>query len=121
VKYLLDSVVIIDHLNGRAEATAFLERHWEDCGVSVITRAEILTGVTGEAAESVRALLDRFPTLVVDKPAADLAAVLRQSHRWKLPDAIQAALARLNGLKLVTRNARDFDPRKHSFVLQPYR
>jgi len=26
-----------------------------------------------------------------------------------------------NGLKLVTRNARDFDKKKHPFVLIPYR
>lgn len=120
MKYLLDSVILIDHLNGVAGATAFLQRHWDECSISVISRAETLTGVDGEHADEVRALLDRLPTLAIDRAAADLAAALRRTHRWKLPDAFQAALARLHGLKLVTRNVRDFPPRRHGFVLVPY-
>jgi predicted nucleic acid-binding protein len=121
VKFLLDSVILIDHLNGVPAATAFLVRHGEDSVVSVISRAEVLAGVPADDAGAVRALLDRFPALVVDKAAADLAATLRRAHRWKLPDALQAALAGLHGLKLVTRNVRDFPPRRHGFVLVPYR
>ena len=65
-------------------------------------------------------LLDRFPTLIVDKPVADLAARLRREHRWKMPDALQAALARYHSLELVTRNTRDFPPDRHPFVVLPY-
>lgn len=120
MKYLLDSVIVIDHLNGKEAATAFLEKHWEDCSVSVISRAEILTGTGEETLGSVRTLLDRFQLLVLDKDAADLAAVMRKRNKWKLPDAFQAALAHLHDLKLVTRNTSDFDPKKHPFVLVPY-
>ncbi|MGH8610014.1 MAG: hypothetical protein ACREX9_22180, partial [Gammaproteobacteria bacterium] len=45
---------------------------------------------------------------------------LRRQYRWKLPDALQAAIAVNRWLKLVTRNTRDFDPALHSFVLIPY-
>jgi hypothetical protein len=46
---------------------------------------------------------------------------LRRTNGWKLPDAFQAAVALRHGLRLVTRNARDFDEKKHAFVLIPYR
>ncbi|MBK6580422.1 MAG: PIN domain-containing protein, partial [Sandaracinaceae bacterium] len=55
-----------------------------------------------------------------DGPVADLAAALRREHRWKLPDALQAAAARQHGLRLATRNTKDFPPAKHAFVVVPY-
>jgi len=52
--------------------------------------------------------------------AAEKAADLRRAHGWKLPDAFQAALACQHGVKLVTRNTKDFDPQKHPFIEIPY-
>jgi predicted nucleic acid-binding protein len=46
---------------------------------------------------------------------------MRRETRWKLPDALQAAAAKRHGLKLVTRDVRGFDERRHPFVLSPYR
>jgi len=46
---------------------------------------------------------------------------MRQRHGWKLPGAFQAALAEEHGLRLVTRNTKDFSPEKHAFVLVPYK
>jgi predicted nucleic acid-binding protein len=121
VKYLLDSVIVIDHFNGIPEAGAFLARHGEECAVSVITRAEVLSGLDGGPRKTAAMLLDRYQTIVIDKNTADLAADLRREMRWKLPDAFQAAMARIHGLKLVTRNTRDFTPQRHNFVIVPYR
>jgi predicted nucleic acid-binding protein len=66
------------------------------------------------------ALLNRFHLLVIDGPVADLAAQLRREHRWQLPDALQAAAARHNGLRLATRNTKDFPPERYAFVHVPY-
>jgi predicted nucleic acid-binding protein len=120
VSVLLDSVIVIDHLNGHRAATAYL-RSLEDARISVITRAEVLAGVDGEAVNPVRRLLDLYPALPIDGETADLAADLRRRNRWKLPDAFQAALAQRHALKLATRNTRDFPPATHSFVVVPYR
>ena len=118
---LLDSVILIDHLNGVPEAKQFvLAVEPEHTAISVITRAEILVGVEPEDAPLVKALLDQFHLLIIDKPIADLAADLRKSQGWKLPDAFQAALCIYHQLKLTTRNTRDFDPRRHDFVEIPY-
>jgi len=118
---LLDSVILIDHLNGLPEATQFvLDVDPEQTAISVITRAEILVGVEPEDASLVNALLDQFHLLIIDKPIADLAADLRKSQGWKLPDAFQAALCVYYKIKLVTRNTKDFDPGRHDFVEIPY-
>jgi len=118
---LLDSVILIDHLNGVQEATQFVAAlNPEQTTISVITRAEILVGVETEDVHLVRALLDQFHLLIIDKPIADLAADLRKSQGWKLPDAFQAALCVYHQIKLTTRNIKDFDPKHHDFVEIPY-
>ena len=118
---LLDSVILIDHFNGVAQATAFLAERHGDSVLSVITRAEVLAGFSSVDDAGVAAsLLDRFPTLGIDKAVADLAAALRREHRWKLPDAFQVAIAHKHALRLVTRNTRDFPPQQFDFVLVPY-
>lgn len=121
MKLLLDSVILIDHFNGVAAATDYLSAQHANAVVSVITRAEVLTGFKQRAAGKAARFLDCFPTLGIDQQIADLAAALRRDHGWKLPDAFQAAIAQQHGLKLVTRNRRDFPPQRYRFVVIPYR
>lgn len=64
--------------------------------------------------------MEEFSLLEITKPVADLTAELRRNHGWKLPDAFQAALAQHHGLKLATRNTKDFAPERHDFVVAPY-
>ena len=117
---LLDSVILIDHLNGVPAATEYLLRNQGQCLTSVITRAEVLAGLDQDRVPQVLRLLDRFPTLAIDRQIADSAAALRRQHRWRLPDAFQASLAQHHHLRLATRNHRDFPPAKFEFVVIPY-
>jgi predicted nucleic acid-binding protein len=121
VKYLLDSVLVIDHFNGIEAATRFLAEHGSECALSVITRAEVLAGFDDEVAELALELLDLFPALPITAGIADLAARLRRTERWKLPDALQAAVAMNHELILVTRNTKDFHDASPMSVLAPYR
>ena len=118
---LLDSVILIDHFNGIDAATRYLATHHADAAISVITRAEVLAGFEEAEVRKPAQFLDSFATLAIDRAVADMAASLRRQHGWKLPDAFQAALAQHHSLKLVTRNEKDFPPRRLSFVLIPYR
>ncbi len=120
MKVLLDSVILIDHFHGRAEATEYLRVERANAAISVITRAEVLAGFDGVGAPRAKALLDLFPVLAITKEVADLAAELRREHRWKLPDAFQAALAQIHQLRLATRNTRDFPEDQFAFVSVPY-
>jgi predicted nucleic acid-binding protein len=120
VKLLLDSVILIDHFNGIVAATDYLSEVADQAAVSVITRAEVLAGFEVSPAKIAARLLNSFPTFGIDQSTADLAAALRRKHRWRLPDAFQAAIAQEQKLKLVTRNSRDFPPQRFKFVLIPY-
>lgn len=121
VDRLLDSVILIDHLNGVREADRFvLALDPEVTAISVITRVEILVGVEKEDELLVKAFLDQFQLLIIEKDIADLAASLRKDRGWKLPDAFQAALCLHHKIRLTTRNTKDFDPKKCDFVEIPY-
>lgn len=118
---LLDSVILIDHFNNIPKATEFiLGLDPDKTAISVISRAEILVGLDDKIIGKARSLLDQYTLLIIDKDIADRAAELRKMYGWKLPDAFQAALAIHNHIKLSTRNTKDFDPIKHSFVEIPY-
>ena len=122
MRYLLDSVILIDHFNNVEAATTFLAEHGSECAISVITRAEILAGFTLRTESLARELLDVFPHLPITSEIADLAASLRRSEHRKLPDALQAAVAVQHGLTLVMRNTRDFKVGgKKVEVVVPYR
>lgn len=121
MKLLLDTVILIDHFNGIKKATEFIALNQKHISISVITRAELLTGFNSKRNLSLaKQLCDEFVQHTLTAADADLAAALRQKYGWKLPDAFQAAIAKNHKLKLVTRNTKDFNPNKHSFVLVPY-
>jgi predicted nucleic acid-binding protein len=120
LKLLLDSVILIDHLNGIRAATEFLAKEHLHCAISVVTRAEVLTGYGQDGLAPIQLFLEAFPALSIDQKVADLAARLRREYKWKLPDAFQAALSQTHKLKLVTRNTKDFPTERFDFVISPY-
>ncbi len=122
VESLLDSVILIDHLNGRPTAKDWLAgRDWHRLAVSSITRAEILAGTTEEEFPHIARLLDSFTCLSLDTRVADRAALIRRETGLRLPDALQAATAEIHRLELVTRDTRDFRAERFDYVTVPYR
>lgn len=119
-KYLLDSTILIDHLNGISQATDWLSKLGDDEGlISVISRAEVLVKAS-EKWEEVSAFLDEYVCLPIGPEDADIAAGLRNRYHIKLPDAFQAALAQNEELTLVTRDVTDFKKIPHLEVKIPY-
>ena len=118
---LLDSVILIDHFNGVAQATSYLDALRGEGCISPVTRAEVLTGfIDEETRRHAERLLNQFPLLPLTEREADTAAQLRRHMKLKLPDAFQAAIARVHGLQLATRNTKGFKPGVHPFVTVPY-
>ena len=122
LKYLVDSNIVIDHLNRKERA-----RHWfysvdtRELAVSFVTCAEVLAGCAKGPEESIaREVLEQFHCFYADATIVHKAADLRRAHGLKLPDAFQAALAVEYNLTLVTRNTKDFPPKQYSFVHVPY-
>jgi predicted nucleic acid-binding protein len=122
LRYLLDSAILIDHLRGVRQAAAWLENlNAVEAAISVVTRAEVLSGGDSHMVTAATEICDQYSCLSITLEIADLAAELRRSHRWKLPDAFQAAMALHHGINLVTRNTKDFPEKTHEFVIIPYR
>ena len=71
---LLDSVIIIDHLNGIEQSTQFIMGlDPRKTAISVITRAEVLAGIDEPGEMLVKAFLDQYRLLGIDKGTTDLA------------------------------------------------
>ena len=121
IRLVLDSVIVIDHLNGHKSATKFILDHAKEIALSAITRAEVLTGSPATEKWAIKKLLNFFPTFSITAEIADSAADLREKMGLKLPDALQAAVAIVNQCQLVIRNTKDFPPSKFRFVHLPYR
>jgi predicted nucleic acid-binding protein len=120
-KFLLDSTILIDHLNGIRPATEWLAKLEQgEALISVITRAEVLAKA-GEQWEAVSGFLDEYDCLTLGPDEADLAAGIRNRFHVKLPDAFQAVLAQNNELELVTRDTTDFQKISDLHVKVPYK
>lgn len=109
VRAVLDTCILIDHLNGIEMARDEIARH-DSPAISVVTWMEVMVGARGQHEQPTRTFLARFKHLPIDGPVAELAVDIRRRTRIRLPDAIIAATARVNRALLVTRNMRDFDP-----------
>ena len=121
MRYLLDSNIIIDYLNEVRQARHWIEGHQPlDLAVSVVTCAESFAGLPPDEWFKLEILFDRFNKLDITFRDGLTAARLRQVYRFKLPDALQAAVAIDNELALVTRNTKDFNPTLHKFIHVPY-
>ena len=112
---LFDSSAVILYFNDAlsASALAVMEQAIEqDTGaISVVTRAEVLAWPqhTAQSLQEAIVGMASFAQLSVDAATADEAARIRRECNLKQPDALIAATALLNGVPVVTANARDFE------------
>lgn len=108
-KYLLDSNIIIYHLNGEKTATRFILENMGKCAVSHITYLEVLSfGFTNELFAVVKEFMDSFRAIDIDREITLQALENRNVKKIKVPDNIIASTAQVNNLVLVTRNVDDF-------------
>jgi len=109
-KYLIDSNIIIYHLNGDNIANQFLINNEEFSAISIITYIEVLSFNFGSENKSdkVKKFLDQFEIINTDKNIALKALENRKIKKVKLPDNIIVSTAQLSDLILVTRNVKDF-------------
>ena len=122
-KYVIDTNVIIDTMQGIPEAANFMEmvdanksQSQSQILYSVVVEAELFSShlLTEEDKIDLRQLLNIGEIIDVDSEVALKAAELRSLSRklyqrkMKLPDALVAATAFLYSATLVTRNIDDF-------------
>ncbi len=114
-RYLLDSDILIEHLRGKQQALqSIAELNVEgELLVSVITVAELFTGVRNERDEkAINSLLHLARIIPIDEPIARRGGMIRnqyqQSHGMSLADALIAATIEAEEATLVTFNQRHF-------------
>ena len=108
--YLVDSNIIIYHLNSELVATKFLSQNYQDIAISQITYVEVLSfPFTQEQEEDVKNLLSKFTIIDVTQSISNQAIENRKIKKIKLPDNLIASTAMVNGLVLITRNTKDFN------------
>lgn len=114
MKAIIDSDVLIDFLQGLAQAREELALYRQP-HYSIISLMELHCGARSEAEHmAVDGLLRSLKRVELSEEVARRAADLRMTLRLKLPDAVVLASAEVEGCILVTRNTRDFphgDPR----------
>ncbi len=109
MKYLLDTNIAIDFLNGRDELAGLAELlSGAELYASVVTRMELLSyhRLTAEDEPQVHRFLADLTILPLDREVELATIAFRRGARLKLPDSIIAATAWLIKATLVTRDRR---------------
>ena len=116
MRSLLDTTLIVDHVNGHAPAMELLHRLWEE-GAELVTCdvvvCEALSCGDDEQRQVISRLLQVLDYVSTDPGAARAAGASRlERHRsggkLGLGDALIAAVARGLDATIVTRNRPDF-------------
>jgi len=110
--YLVDSNIIIYHLNNDNIAKEFLFENIDYCSISIITYIEVLSfNFPNSYSENIaKDLLNSFNIIHLDQNIASQSIMNRKVKKIKLPDNIIASTAQVYNLTLVTRNEKDFVP-----------
>jgi len=116
---VFDSNIVIDYLNGIAQARTELAQY-KRAYISPITWIEAQVKAPQGLEDATRAVVNsHFQRLELDDQTLAAGLAIRRETRLKLPDALILASARVNGWLLVTRNTKDF-PASMLGVRVPY-
>lgn len=111
-EYLVDTNILIYHTKGSQVTEGFISKLLTEgaFNISILTKIEFLgwNRHTSEGFEKCRRLIEPANIYHVDDDTANKAIELRRKINIKFADAVIAATALLNNLKLATRNVDDF-------------
>lgn len=118
MRYVFDTNILIDYLNGFSSATDILEQ-CQNPTISRITWIEVMVGTNEQNNQSTEEFLALFDIIDISKDIAIQSVKIRQTKRIKLPDAIILATANHLNLPLVSRNTKDFSADDPNIII-PY-
>jgi len=121
---LVDTDILIDYFRGVSKAVGFIREHAEEIVLSVISVAELHTGIRDDEEERhLIEFLELFPLLPVTPEVAvrggRFCREFGKSHNVGIADALIAAAAEEFGAELRTLNTKHFPMLKG--LKQPYR
>lgn len=122
--YLIDTNILIYHTKGSPNTIDFISRliSQRSFHISILTKIEFLgwDKHTPDGFERCRRLLEFANIYFLEESIAEKAIQLKRGMNIKLADAVIAATAILNNLKLATRNVVDFRMIKGLEVINPF-
>ncbi len=108
--YLIDSNIIIYHLNDEKIATEFLYNNFFKCAISQLTFIEVLSfNYEDEERLRIQSMLESFCIIDTTTNISLQAINNRAIKKIKIADNIIASTAQVNNFILVTRNTKDFN------------
>ena len=119
LRFLLDSNVIIDTLNGKLDLLAFFD-DFPDCEVYInpVVGIEVLAkpGMTEEEEIEIRTLLNSFKWADIDRPTCEIAIQIRRTKELRLPDALIAASAIILNAIVLSNDPHLRDYQRHGYT-----
>ena len=121
--YLVDTNTIIDYLENRLPVTSINLKDKIPIQISVISRIELLAWqkASDEQLKVLNGFISASTVFNLEENIIPKSIEIRKIYRLKLPDAIIAATAATNNLKLLTRNLKDFERIIELNCIDPYR
>ena len=122
--YLIDTNILIYHTKGFPHTIDFISQliSQRSFHISILTKIEFLgwDKHTPDGFERCRRLLEFANVYLLEEPIADKAIQLKREMNIKLADAVIAATAIINNMKLATRNVGDFKMIKELEIVNPF-
>ena len=124
-RYLLDSNTVIDYIGGLYSDKT---KQWinqiidDEINVSVITKIEVLS-FDPDKDDNYPILIEFFEASKIfdlTNEIVNKTILIRQKQKIKVPDAVIASTALVNGLILVSRNIKDFKNIPELETVNPY-
>jgi len=124
-RYLLDSNTVIDYIGGLYSDKT---KQWinqiidDEINVSVITKIEVLS-FDPDKDDNYPILIEFFEASKIfdlTNEIVNKTILIRQKQKIKVPDAVIASTALVNGLILVSRNTKDFKNIPELETVNPY-
>ena len=120
-RYLLDTNAVIDFMGKKlpAKSQFFLSEIIDDeLNISAINKIELLGfSFVEQSLIDFVSFAEIYP---IDDQTIDMTIDLRKKHKIKLPDAIVAATAIINGFTVITHNIKDFQKITELQVIDSY-
>jgi predicted nucleic acid-binding protein len=110
--YLIDTNILVYHTKGSQLSVNFISNLivQNSFNISILSKIEFLgwDKHTSDGFEKCKKLIESANIYNVDGDIANKAIELKREKKIKLADAVIAATALVNSLKLATRNVEDF-------------
>jgi len=123
--YLIDTNILIYHTKGSQDTVDFISHliAQRSFYISILTKIEFLGWHkhTPDGFQKCKQLIEFATVYPIDEDIANKAIEIKRKTNIKLADAVIAATALLNNLKLATRNVDDFKGVRELEVINPFK